>query len=983
MSLSSLIVQREIATIRQVEEALARQVLYGGDLVTNLLEVASDLSEAQLTAVLSVSFDKEPATAGPLPTPSPQALAMIPSELASRRSVFPIEADAQRLLLAVAEPLPREEEEGLAFALGLRIDSRVALYPRVREAIAFAYGIPVDRRVERLLTKLRGGDSQQGPTSRPPLLSAPPEVNAPDRPKSIPPFRLSPAYGVAPVPPPSTREPLRHVPTNAGFPAPVLHIPIGEQAQPEVHQAVTVPPPVLTPPRVETLTTMPPTHPPDVASATRTFAKPTSQEVRPARRRRGPLTFDVAKQELESATDRDGLLDLFFEFSRQFFDYSAMFIALGDLAEGRDAYGDGASREVVVGIGVPLDLPSILVAARDQKKPVVTAIADGGVDAVLAHDLGRKAGVEALALPLLVRGRAVAILYADSGSAGIDRDSIKDVLAFGAMIGQGFEKLIVKKKLAGFASALPSDALAGRAEVSALAPISKRAASRPPPDPSARAEALANAMSSVPAGSERPGAFRPQVGEKRQPTTNPETPIARGSIPAALRPDSVVPAPPERRRDQPSVPPPAVAPALVPPTGGAIVGRDRGSKPPPPNLAYARVPSGPPIPREDEDAAPIELLGPRISSPVVELNLPRNLEVPIILSEEVDDEEAAALLAEIDAGESGDGSHTLEIEEDSDVPSSIVVPPRRPPSSRGVTPSSTLPSVIIDMDHEMLALVDLVAFGQDDGSSEGELLRQGQHAMPAIMARFPGPLRVDRSQLTPPLPKASDCGAVLRLVAGQRRVAVPFVLAVAVSDDVSVRFWATFLLAELPYVEVVPTIVARLYDADPRVRMASRAAAKATSDVAHEALLSEIGKVLRDQNATRGARIGVTEALGEMRESLAVPVLIRSLSDRDEELATVARRALIAITRQDFQRDEKRWLAWWGQNSARHRVEWLVDALTDETPGIRRAAADELKSITGETFGYYEDLPKRDRERAQQRFRDWWLQEGRAKFVAP
>ena len=39
MSLSSLIVQREIATIREVEEALARQVLYGGDLVTNLFEV--------------------------------------------------------------------------------------------------------------------------------------------------------------------------------------------------------------------------------------------------------------------------------------------------------------------------------------------------------------------------------------------------------------------------------------------------------------------------------------------------------------------------------------------------------------------------------------------------------------------------------------------------------------------------------------------------------------------------------------------------------------------------------------------------------------------------------------------------------------------------------------------------------------------------------------------------------------------------------
>ncbi|MFX8840797.1 hypothetical protein ABTM78_20800, partial [Acinetobacter baumannii] len=66
-----------------------------------------------------------------------------------------------------------------------------------------------------------------------------------------------------------------------------------------------------------------------------------------------------------------------------------------------------------------------------------------------------------------------------------------------------------------------------------------------------------------------------------------------------------------------------------------------------------------------------------------------------------------------------------------------------------------------------------------------------------------------------------------------------------------------------------------------------------------------------------------------------------------------------------------------------HRIEWLVDALTDETPGIRRAAGDELKFITGETFGYYEDLPKRDRERAQQRFRDWWAQEGRARFLQP
>ena len=36
--LSSAIVQRKLAPLRDVEEALAHQVLYGSDLATNLLE---------------------------------------------------------------------------------------------------------------------------------------------------------------------------------------------------------------------------------------------------------------------------------------------------------------------------------------------------------------------------------------------------------------------------------------------------------------------------------------------------------------------------------------------------------------------------------------------------------------------------------------------------------------------------------------------------------------------------------------------------------------------------------------------------------------------------------------------------------------------------------------------------------------------------------------------------------------------------------
>src|SRR5258705_7605173 len=112
MSLSSLIVQREIATIRQVEEALARQVLYGGDLVTNLLEVAK-LDEGTLTLLLAESFNIQAATLGPLPFPSDRARELVPMDLATRWAFVPLTLEGGALVIAVPEPLPREAEKEL------------------------------------------------------------------------------------------------------------------------------------------------------------------------------------------------------------------------------------------------------------------------------------------------------------------------------------------------------------------------------------------------------------------------------------------------------------------------------------------------------------------------------------------------------------------------------------------------------------------------------------------------------------------------------------------------------------------------------------------------------------------------------------------------------------------------------------------------------------------------------------------------------
>ena len=52
-----------------------------------------------------------------------------------------------------------------------------------------------------------------------------------------------------------------------------------------------------------------------------------------------------------------------------------------------------------------------------------------------------------------------------------------------------------------------------------------------------------------------------------------------------------------------------------------------------------------------------------------------------------------------------------------------------------------------------------------------------------------------------------------------------------------------------------------------------------------------------------------------------------------------------------------------------------------ENPDIRRAAGEELKSLTKEYFGYYDDLPKKERARAQHRYREWWEGRGKARFL--
>ncbi|HSU40474.1 MAG TPA: hypothetical protein VLJ38_12940, partial [Polyangiaceae bacterium] len=192
--LSSSIVKHQLASMEQVEEALARQAAYGGDLLTNLLELQS-LSEARLSEALAEAFGFEAAQVGELPRAPEHVRRLVPVDVAQRFACYPVEEQGGILVLAVSEPLPAEVENDLAFGLGVTIVQQVAPLVRVRQAVARDYGQPLDERTARALARLEGRASAS-PSAPPPgdqeRVARPPTIAPP---RAVP--TLSPPLGSA------------------------------------------------------------------------------------------------------------------------------------------------------------------------------------------------------------------------------------------------------------------------------------------------------------------------------------------------------------------------------------------------------------------------------------------------------------------------------------------------------------------------------------------------------------------------------------------------------------------------------------------------------------------------------------------------------------------------------------------------------------------------------------------------------------------
>jgi hypothetical protein len=140
-------------------------------------------------------------------------------------------------------------------------------------------------------------------------------------------------------------------------------------------------------------------------------------------------------------------------------------------------------------------------------------------------------------------------------------------------------------------------------------------------------------------------------------------------------------------------------------------------------------------------------------------------------------------------------------------------------------------------------------------------------------------------------------------------------------------------------------------------------------------VLIGLRKRLRSDDADQQAVAAAL--LGNFKDLDALPLLVGLVKNRNKMVARAAIESLSYITKQDFGTSERKWLKWWKQHKGESRIQWLIAGLGSKNRDVRFSSAQELSRLTDEYFGYYFDSPKAERERAIERWQQWWREKGR------
>jgi hypothetical protein len=661
-------------------------------------------------------------------------------------------------------------------------------------------------------------------------------------------------------------------------------------------------------------------------------------------------------------------------YVQQFFDFVCVFGVAKEGARARMAHGAGVTRDLVEHAFVPGPSAGLLADAIREKRPLLGQFGSAPAEQAAAQMLNREPGRLGLVVPIDLNGRVVLLIYVERVRQGIDVEHAAVVHEVVPAVLSALRRIILDGKL-------------------------KRASMPPAPE------------------AQRPLSLPPR----------PSAPIARPSTPppqAMSVPGRVFVSPiPREELFVPATPPAASArvnddPDVRLPSGSDLSAVDLDSfeslstvEPPLQQHQSARevveareqreaaslrerlagVPRTAPPPPAYEAAAPAQSSAGYRFRGGAGLAQERVSSVELASSAIVSD---VRVPAEPRAPNGAPAAHAADTSPGQAQHDGLRTPDQQPQVDLRaqrqrlslVEPAGEVPSVIIDMGESVDTLIDslLKAPPGVHPREIDELLQVGESVLPVLMQHFPGPLWIDPAAdraRNKRRPRGRDLSAVSRAVVAFGERAAPYLASVLGAGDPERTYFALIVASEIVHADLIDPVARRVLDRDDALRSLALEVLRSYSSLPqYDVVVRAISDLTeRPGKDPRRQRLAV-EALGELRDSRTLRALILRLSDRDEQVVLAAHRALVTLTGQDFGSMVRRWESWaegWGRA---HRVEWLIESLLHQDEGVRTLAGEELKLLTQQYFGYHPALPKRDREVAQRKYREWWELEGRVSF---
>jgi len=409
-----------------LEEALDWQVLYGGRLGTNLLELKL-VGEEQLARALGKQLGAEVAW-GEL-SMDPALVSAVPKHIADRQEMVPWKLEKRRLKVLCCE-IKLSELDQLSYKTGrtcvpvIAPEFRIyqllrANYQATRQMRALDFGVvPEEGRSKRRKREEKAKAIEEMPE----LID---ESAFNELYNQVVQGRTGPI--LPPVQQPASgpeEEQIESLPDDAI---------LGEvPADPMITEPV---PQAVAPQRVE------PEEPP--------LRKVTWDDVPappPPARDESPLDFKHALQALEGVSDRDAIAHIVLRASRSKAARALLLQVQGGVALGWDGLGEGT--ESARQVAMPLSTDSAFSLVARTRSHYLGPLQRTPANIRFLATLGKKVPLSSLIFPVLHRGRVSYMLYLDNGHRQQAPTDVGEMLILSQRIGQTVEALVDRKRKA-------------------------------------------------------------------------------------------------------------------------------------------------------------------------------------------------------------------------------------------------------------------------------------------------------------------------------------------------------------------------------------------------------------------------------------------------------------------------------------------------------------------------------------------------------